>query len=871
MQTAEVRRKFLEFFKKKGHTYLPSSPVIPFEDPTLLFVNAGMNQFKEIFLGNHKSQWSRVCTAQKCVRVGGKHNDLENVGHTSRHLTFFEMLGNFSFGDYFKKDAIAMAFEFATEILQLDKKRIFASVLYNDDESHAYWEQYLPQEQICRMGEKDNFWSMGEVGPCGPSSELYFDRGEKFSAAKTPVEDIAGERFIEFWNLVFMQYNKDFSGQTLTLPKLSVDTGLGLERMMALLGNKESVFETDILRGLIAEVEVLSQKKYDSHNAEASAFRVIADHLRTLTFAITDGAEPSNLDRGYVLRKILRRALRYGKTLGFETPFLYRLVPSLVSLMQEAYPELSAAKNRVQEILEREEGNFYTTLKRGGSLMQKVVEEAKKHASHISGSDAFKLKDTYGLPLEEIVLFAKDSNLTVDIKRFEELEHEASLRSKSAQKKAHKEASSFYEKWMQQKTAATFEGYQNFCIDTVVTGMIHEGKEVTTLYPGQEAAVLLEKTCFYAEKGGQVGDQGSFTNPNMRFSVIDCQEPYPGAIVHIGILQEGTLHVGDSLEAKIDFQRRESIEKNHSATHLLHWALQKILGEHIKQAGSLVEEKRLRFDFYHHKALTAAEIETIEDLVNQKILENYPIMTYEKGYAEVRESKEIKQFFGDKYGEKVRVVDMEFSKELCGGTHSGSTAAIGMFRITKESSIAQGVRRIEAITGKEVFVSLKEDRALLNQLAEVANIEKKKLVEKFIEISKENQLLKKQVKEEQQKAMADIVRERMQHLEMLHSFRVLIVEEKFEPEKVRLFCEGVQIYAPIIFIILNFHKKGSFAISVSEEYLKRIDASQIFKVIQEPLAAKGGGKPHLIMGNFENKENQKLAIDKLRQWINTLG
>lgn len=731
MSTESIRRKFLDYFKDKGHTLVPSSPVVPHDDPTLLFNNAGMNQFKDVFLGKSKRDYTRAASSQKCVRVGGKHNDLENVGHTSRHLTFFEMLGNFSFGDYFKEEAIAYAWEVSTEIFGFAPEKIWPTVFTTDDEAFEIWTRYVPAERITRFGESENFWAMGDTGPCGPCSELYYDRGPKFGPARSPLEDEDGERYLEFWNLVFMQSNKDATG-THPLPKPSIDTGSGLERVMSLIQGVDNLFATDILRALIAQIENLSGKAYVEGSDLAPSFCVIADHLRTLCFAIADGVQPSNVDRGYVLRKILRRAVRYGKSLGFEKPFLAKLVPTLIMLMGGDYPELKTARSRIEEILTLEEESFLKTLKRGGHLLQDICEVALKEKRPISGEESFKLKDTYGFPLEEIQLLAKDYHLDVDLKGFEVLEKEAKERSKKAKTQVQQIASeNLFESFIEAKGATQFLGYEAHKTNAHITAIVIDGQFQNELKEGQEGMVILDNTVFYAEKGGQVGDTGALHGSAGLFEVSDCQEPYNGVMAHLGTLTSGALKVGEKVRVEIDEQRRADIARNHSATHLLHWALIEVLGEHVRQAGSVVDSDRLRFDFSHHKALSDEEILQVERLVNEKIRENKEVTAYEKPYAQVQGDAGIKQFFGDKYGHTVRVVDMDFSKELCGGTHCARVGDIGYFRILKEGSIAAGVRRIEATSGRQAENYSYDKEQLLSQVEKLLQAKDEKLLPKL--------------------------------------------------------------------------------------------------------------------------------------------
>jgi alanyl-tRNA synthetase len=873
MKSHEIREAFINYFKKKGHTHLPSSPVIPHNDPSLLFVNAGMNQFKDIFLGKQPALWPSAVTCQKCIRVGGKHNDLENVGHTSRHLTFFEMVGNFSFGDYFKKEAIDMAFDFVMHVLQFDSSHIWATVLHDDEESFRLWKNYLPEERICRMGEKDNFWSMGDTGPCGSCSELLYDRGEEYSKARSPAEDIEGERFFEFWNLVFMEFNRDASGKLSPLPKKCVDTGAGLERLVLLKNGNSTLFETDVLRSLIYEVEKLSSVTYNAQEVRtAPAFHVIADHLRALVFAIADGVEPSNLDRGYVLRKVLRRACRYGKILGLERPFLGELTPHLIHLMKETYPELIHAQHRIQEILLREEESFLRTLKRGGGLLQEIITHAKTSQCHISGEDAFKLKDTYGLPLEEILLLAKDDGLTVDLRRFEELEHEAKLRSKSAHKKEMQTAeSSFVASFVKEKGPSTFTGYTLMGAEAVVTGIIKGGKEVTSLYEGEEGEILLNATPFYAEMGGQIGDQGILSTTTAEFAVLDCTSPYPEATLHQGVQRKGSLHVGDLVEATIDATRRIRIQNNHTATHLLHWALKSVLGAHVQQAGSVVEPTRLRFDFRHHKALTDKELIEIENIINEKILQNNAITTYELRYDEVKQRSDIQQMFGEKYGEKVRVVDIDFSKELCGGTHTTATGTLGQFRIVKESSIATGVRRIEAVTGMDALEFGRNAEITIKEISSLVKAQPGHLEDKIAQLLEIQRNMEQELKGLTQKQLQEEVRTLHQHIEQIGNYHLLAAEVQHSPKE--LADVVIQKEEPIVLVFIQRQEeKCAILIRVSKSYVaKGIKAADLLKELGPLLEAKGGGKDELAQGSGSRIENIAEALKHTRKWIQETG
>jgi alanyl-tRNA synthetase len=748
LSTFDVRRRFLDYFRRQGHTEVASSPVVPHDDPTLLFTNAGMNQFKDVFLGKAKREFTRATTSQKCVRAGGKHNDLENVGHTSRHCTFFEMLGNFSFGDYFKKDAIRFAWEVSTTVFAFPADRIYPTVFRDDDEAFELWTAHVPASRITRFGEKENFWAMGDTGPCGPCSELLFDRGPEYGSATCPIEDTSGERFLEFWNLVFMQYNRSGDGQMNPLPKPSIDTGAGLERVVSLIQKKDSVFDIDSLRALIAGVERVSGKTYDPLTPIAPAFRVIADHLRSLAFAIADGAQPSNTDRGYVLRKILRRAVRYGKQLGFDEPFLGSLLPDLIDVMADPYTELKRAETRIAEILTIEEEAFFRTLRRGGNMLSKVIERSKQKTHVISGDDAFVLKDTYGLPLEEIQLLATDHALTVDTARFDELEMEAKERSKAARKTGSQIAEqSIFESLIKKQGPTKFLRHPAATVEATVRACLKDGQMVEHLDSGDEAMIILDQTPFYGEMGGQVGDVGSLQTDRGFYHVLDTQVPYPGAIVHIGTVQEGRVQVGDRVKAIVDGERRAKIEANHTATHLLHAALHKVLGEHARQSGSLVNDEYLRFDFAHHKALTPEELQMVEEYVNQYIRDDSSVHDYELTLEEAQKRPDIKQFFGEKYGSTVRVLEVGPSKELCGGSHVVQTGRIGYFRLLRESSIAAGIRRIEAVTGQKAIEEGRRADRELEQLAEILKVPTGKIAERLGKMMNDAKVLEAELKQ----------------------------------------------------------------------------------------------------------------------------
>lgn len=872
MLTQEVRRGFLNYFKDKKHAVIASSPVIPHDDPTLLFINAGMNQFKDVFLGKSHRDYQRATTSQKCIRVGGKHNDLENVGHTSRHLTFFEMLGNFSFGDYFKAEAIKFAWEVSTKVFKFDPQRIWPTVFETDDEAFELWTEYVPAERITRFGEKDNFWAMGDTGPCGPCSELYYDRGPQYGKGTTPSEDPLGNRFMEFWNLVFMQYNRQADGTLKPLPKPSIDTGAGLERVISLMMEVDSVFETDVLRGLIAKVEELSGKSYQPNGqAPNAAFRVIADHLRCLAFAIADGVQPSNVDRGYVLRKVLRRAVRYGRTLGLEEPFLAKIFPTLLESMGADYPELKSAQHRITEILTIEEEAFIRTLRRGGNILNNIIEKAQSQSKIISGDDAFKLKDTYGFPLEEITLIAIDADLTVDTERYAMLELEAKERSRSVHKTTQQIASeNLFADYAKTHGPTKFIGHTQHSVSGTVKALVVDNVFVEEMHAGQEGLVVLDQTPFYAEMGGQVGDQGGLSSTNASFNVTDCQSPFKGITAHIGKLERGTLKIGDMVTAYIDSIRRQKIANNHTATHLLHWALHQVLGEHIKQAGSVVDPLRLRFDFSHHKALTTEEIDQIEDLVNAKIRENKAVNAYEISYDQAQKQQDIKQFFGEKYGATVRVIDIDYSKELCGGTHTQAVGNIGFFRIAKESSIAAGIRRIEAVTGEEAELMARQSDQQLAALATALKTQPAKLMERMEKLLEENKELANQLKSAKKGQLGDLATALVNKAEIVNGIPLIAAEPEISPEELRPLADEIMAKFPsgVLILAAKHEDKCQLIVRVSDDLVaKGTKAIDLIKAIAPIVEGTGGGKANSAQAGGKAPHKIKEALDKARELL----
>jgi alanyl-tRNA synthetase len=870
MISQDIRRRFLNYFKVNSHRVVPSSPVVPHDDPNLLFTNAGMNQFKDIFLGKSKRDFKKACSSQKCIRVGGKHNDLENVGHTSRHLTFFEMLGNFSFGDYFKKEAIAFAWDLSTNVLQFDPEKIWVSVFKDDDEAFNLWEKHLPSSRIVRFDEKENFWSMGEIGPCGPCSELLYDRGPSYSDAPSPLQDHYGERYLEFWNLVFMEFNKLEDGSLKPLPHKNVDTGAGLERLASIKLNVESVFETDIFQTIISKISFLSNVKYDKENKEiAPAFHVISDHLRSLSFAIADGAIPSNTDRGYVLRKILRRAVRYGKKLNFQKPFLAEILPALIDTMGEDYKELVNSQKRIEEILTLEEENFFKTLKQGGNILNNIISKSK---TKISGSDAFKLKDTYGFPIEEILLIAKDALLEVDIKSFNKLEEEAKEKSKKAIKvKSEVFHENIFADFTKVHSPSKFIGYDKNSSDSKVIALLKENKFIDKLEENERGIIILDKTPFYAEMGGQIGDSGKIYFGENFFEVFNTKTPYPGVIIHIGILRKGVLQKNQKVHAEIDLQKRTSICNNHSATHLLHFAMSKVLGEHITQSGSLVSDKYFRFDFTHHKALSYEEIKEIETIVNDLIRKNTKVKSYILPFEEARKDISIKQIFGEKYQKDVRVIDMEISKELCGGCHTTYLGNIGFFKIRKEFSIAAGIRRIEGVTGKEAEKFFYEKQEFIMTLENILNTKELKIFERLETLLKDQKKLLKETKDFKKEKIKNLKKLLLEKKEKIDEISLIAEEIDLQPYELTPFANELSsnLKSFIITLAIKTEKGCHILIKVSEDIIenKKLLANDLIKKIAPIIKGKGGGRMDLAQAGGADSTKIKEALKTLRSIV----
>ena len=718
MKTSDIRQSFLKFFESKGHTVVPSSPVVPGDDPTLLFTNAGMNQFKDVFLGFDKRPYTRAATAQKCIRAGGKHNDLENVGYTARHHTFFEMLGNFSFGDYFKKDAIVYAWELLTEVFKLPEEKLWVTVYAEDDEAYEIWNKAVgvPAERIVRIGDNkgaryasDNFWMMGDTGPCGPCTEIFYDHGPEIAGGPPGSPDEDGDRYIEIWNNVFMQFNRDEAGVMHKLPKPSVDTGMGLERVTAVLQGVHSNYEIDLFVNLLAAAKkAVDVAGAGNSDPESPSLKVIADHIRACTFTVVDGVIPSNAGRGYVLRRITRRAIRHGYKLGARKPFFHALVPALVAEMGDAYPELRQNEKRAIEVLKQEEEGFFRTIANGMEILERALSTGVKQ---LDGDIAFKLHDTFGFPVDLTADVCRERGVTVDEARFNELLDEQRRRAREAGKFRMAQGLEY------SGSPTTFHGYDTLAHDTAkVTAIYVDGSSVAQANSGDDAVVVLDHTPFYAESGGQVGDTGELRNAASRFIVEDTLKIQSAVFGHHGRVVEGSVKVGDTLNAKVDSEKRAKTVRNHSATHLMHKALREVLGGHVQQKGSLVDAERTRFDFAHNAPVTDEQIRRIENIVNAEILANAATQARVMPIDEAQKSGAM-MLFGEKYGDEVRVLDIGTSRELCGGTHVQRTGDIGLFKVVAEGGVAAGVRRIEAITGDNALAYLQGLEATMNQVA----------------------------------------------------------------------------------------------------------------------------------------------------------
>ncbi|ENR8438932.1 alanine--tRNA ligase [Escherichia coli] len=867
--TAEIRQAFLDFFHSKGHQVVASSSLVPHNDPTLLFTNAGMNQFKDVFLGLDKRNYSRATTSQRCVRAGGKHNDLENVGYTARHHTFFEMLGNFSFGDYFKHDAIQFAWELLTseKWFVLPKERLWVTVYESDDEAYEIWEKEvgIPRERIIRIGDNkgapyasDNFWQMGDTGPCGPCTEIFYDHGDHIWGGPpgSPEED--GDRYIEIWNIVFMQFNRQADGTMEPLPKPSVDTGMGLERIAAVLQHVNSNYDIDLFRTLIQAVA----KVTGATDLSNKSLRVIADHIRSCAFLIADGVMPSNENRGYVLRRIIRRAVRHGNMLGAKETFFYKLVGPLIDVMGSAGEDLKRQQAQVEQVLKTEEEQFARTLERGLALLDEEL--AKLSGDTLDGETAFRLYDTYGFPVDLTADVCRERNIKVDEAGFEAAMEE--------QRRRAREASGFgadYNAMIRVDSASEFKGYDHLELNGKVTALFVDGKAVDAINAGQEAVVVLDQTPFYAESGGQVGDKGELKGANFSFAVEDTQK-YGQAIGHIGKLAAGSLKVGDAVQADVDEARRARIRLNHSATHLMHAALRQVLGTHVSQKGSLVNDKVLRFDFSHNEAMKPEEIRAVEDLVNTQIRRNLPIETNIMD-LEAAKAKGAMALFGEKYDERVRVLSMgDFSTELCGGTHASRTGDIGLFRIISESGTAAGVRRIEAVTGEGAIATVHADSDRLSEVAHLLKGDSNNLADKVRSVLERTRQLEKELQQLKEQAAAQESANLSSKAIDVNGVKLLVSElSGVEPKMLRTMVDDLknQLGSTIIVLATVVEGKVSLIAGVSKDVTDRVKAGELIGMVAQQVGGKGGGRPDMAQAGGTDAAALPAALASVKGWV----
>ncbi|EEX3381768.1 alanine--tRNA ligase [Escherichia coli] len=867
--TAEIRQAFLDFFHSKGHQVVASSSLVPHNDPTLLFTNAGMNQFKDVFLGLDKRNYSRATTSQRCVRAGGKHNDLENVGYTARHHTFFEMLGNFSFGDYFKHDAIQFAWELLTseKWFALPKERLWVTVYESDDEAYEIWEKEvgIPRERIIRIGDNkgapyasDNFWQMGDTGPCGPCTEIFYDHGDHIWGGPpgSPEED--GDRYIEIWNIVFMQFNRQADGTMEPLPKPSVDTGMGLERIAAVLQHVNSNYDIDLFRTLIQAVA----KVTGATDLSNKSLRVIADHIRSCAFLIADGVMPSNENRGYVLRRIIRRAVRHGNMLGAKETFFYKLVGPLIDVMGSAGEDLKRQQAQVEQVLKTEEEQFARTLERGLALLDEEL--AKLSGDTLDGETAFRLYDTYGFPVDLTADVCRERNIKVDEAGFEAAMEE--------QRRRAREASGFgadYNAMIRVDSASEFKGYDHLELNGKVTALFVDGKAVDAINAGQEAVVVLDQTPFYAESGGQVGDKGELKGANFSFVVEDTQK-YGQAIGHIGKLAAGSLKVGDAVQADVDEARRARIRLNHSATHLMHAALRQVLGTHVSQKGSLVNDKVLRFDFSHNEAMKPEEIRAVEDLVNAQIRRNLPIETNIMD-LEAAKAKGAMALFGEKYDERVRVLSMgDFSTELCGGTHASRTGDIGLFRIISESGTAAGVRRIEAVTGEGAITTVHADSDRLSEVAHLLKGDSNNLADKVRSVLERTRQLEKELQQLKEQAAAQESANLSSKAIDVNGVKLLVSElSGVEPKMLRTMVDDLknQLGSTIIVLATVAEGKVSLIAGVSKDVIDRVKAGELIGMVAQQVGGKGGGRPDMAQAGGTDAAALPAALASVKGWV----
>ena len=858
--SADIRKIFLDFFQQQGHQIVASSPLVPANDPTLLFTNAGMVQFKELFLGEETRSYSRAVTSQRCVRAGGKHNDLENVGYTARHHTFFEMLGNFSFGDYFKREAIQYAWQFLTVTLALPADKLWITVFEGDDEAASIWidEIGVNPSRISRIGARDNFWSMGDTGPCGPCSEIFYDHGPDVAGGPPGTAEEDGDRYIEIWNLVFMQYDRAADGTLTDLPKPSVDTGMGLERLVAVLQNVHNNYDIDLFRYLIDSIQELSGTEDPTH----TSLRVVADHIRSCSFMITDGVQPSNEGRGYVLRRIIRRAIRHGHQLGLNDAFFYKLVRPLVEEMGEAFPEIAKAQSNVERTLKQEEARFADTLDKGLRILGQVI--ANMADKEIPGETVFLLYDTYGFPIDLTADIARERHLTIDIAGFE--------REMEAQRTRARSAGQFSGGLSKQTTIDSetkFCGYEQIQNSSKISHILLDDNHVDQLHAGQQGIVVLEQSAFYAESGGQAGDIGQITTDNASFNVIDTHKQGK-AFAHIGELENGSLHIGDNVTAHIDESNRIATSLNHSATHLLHAALQQLLGDHVTQKGSLVNSERLRFDFSHFEPVNQQQLHSIERLVNQQIRINHNVNTDVMNIEQAKATGAM-ALFGEKYDAKVRVLSMgEFSTELCGGTHVNRTGDIGLIKITSEAGIASGVRRIEAVTGEKALDLIESNQEKLLAVATLLKAEPDNIKEKIVLLVQKSRQIEKDLDKLKRKLASSASSDLANTAQNICGINVIASRlEGVDGKSLRDTVDKLKNkLAPAAIILSTIEgDKITLIAGVTKDITDKVRAGDLVSHVAVQVGGKGGGRPDMAQGGGNQPDNLASALDSVTGWI----
>ena len=866
MKSSEIRRQFLDYFASKGHTPVASSPLIPGNDPTLLFTNAGMVQFKDVFLGRESRPYVRAASSQRCVRAGGKHNDLENVGYTARHHTFFEMLGNFSFGDYFKQDAIRYAWEFLTVVMAVPKEKLWVTVYQDDDEAYAIWadEIGVPKDRITRIGDKagqkyhsDNFWQMGDTGPCGPCTEIFYDHGPNVAGGPpgTPEED--GDRYIEIWNLVFMQYNRDEAGVMHPLPKPSVDTGMGLERISAVMQHVHSNYEIDLFQALIKA----AMRETGATDAGNNSLKVIADHIRACSFLIVDGVIPGNEGRGYVLRRVIRRAIRHGYKLGCKSPFFHKLVADLATVMGEAYPELVSARDRVTAILKQEEERFAETLENGMGVLETAMASEDKM---LDGETVFKLYDTFGFPLDLTADIARERGITVDFAGFEHAMEQQRERARAASKFTMGKGLEF----SGEKTE--FVGYDSLEQESRIVALYKEGSQVGEINAGDVAVIVLDRTPFYAESGGQVGDVGEIASGRGTFTVEDTQKIQADVFGHTGKLNAGKLAVGDTVNAKVDNEARQRAAYNHSATHLMHAALRSVLGTHVMQKGSLVNPERTRFDFAHLQPVTTDEIKRIEELVNAEIRRNNRVETRLMKHEDAIKAGAM-ALFGEKYGDEVRVVGMgEFSTELCGGTHVKRTGDIGLFKVVAEGGVAAGIRRIEAVTGPGAVATVQEQEGALREVADRLKAQPGEVAARIQQIQDQVKTLEKELARYKSKLAGSQSDDLLAQAIEISGIKVLAATiEGADAKALREMADKLRDKLKSCALVLGSAVDGKVALiaAVTADLTAKVKAGELVNFVAGQVGGKGGGKPDLAQAGGTEPEKLPAALQSVADWV----